>query len=357
LLLVPALAAPSASVASNLETFVMSVAGNSSWYTYSAPQPVFDYFGSIGVSIPTNPDGLAASGIQGGFRTQTAAVGPLSDADSIASDVFPSTWSLTNTFTGSTAATARYGLIGAEAQGTFDGWGGSSTIAGTEAFAIFQDSMTVTAPSVTDGTAGSIKMYITVDGSMTSTGDAGTGWAQVNYQQNSGGNYLLFRASVDPRGGGFYPFSGPGRDGFSITNTAVSGSGVFDTFSLPITFGTPFDLKVGLLAFVLPGKDNVADVVFSSTARLTGIEVSGPNGAVVDFSIVSGSGTAYGVNGVHLAGDVDADGHVDVVDVLYLVDAFGTVSGDGNYNSACDFNADGAVDVVDLLLLVDNWGT
>jgi hypothetical protein len=58
-----------------------------------------------------------------------------------------------------------------------------------------------------------------------------------------------------------------------------------------------------------------------------------------------------------LIGDGDGDGHVDVTDLLYLVDAFGSVTGDANYNPACDFNTDGAVDVVDLLMMIDNWGT
>ena len=56
-------------------------------------------------------------------------------------------------------------------------------------------------------------------------------------------------------------------------------------------------------------------------------------------------------------GDVDADGHVDVVDLLWLVDAFGSVTGDANYDARCDFNSDGSVDVVDLLTMVENFGT
>lgn len=55
-------------------------------------------------------------------------------------------------------------------------------------------------------------------------------------------------------------------------------------------------------------------------------------------------------------GDIDGDGHVDVVDLLYLVDAFGSVTGDLNYSARCDFNSDGSVDVVDLLILAENWG-
>ncbi len=54
--------------------------------------------------------------------------------------------------------------------------------------------------------------------------------------------------------------------------------------------------------------------------------------------------------------DVNGDGSVDVVDLLYFVDAFGSLTGDPNYNPACDFNSDGSVDVVDLLIFVDYFG-
>jgi hypothetical protein len=57
-----------------------------------------------------------------------------------------------------------------------------------------------------------------------------------------------------------------------------------------------------------------------------------------------------------LVGDIDGDGSVDVVDLLYLADAFGSMAGDPTYNSTSDFNNDGSVDVVDLLMLAENFG-
>jgi hypothetical protein len=57
-----------------------------------------------------------------------------------------------------------------------------------------------------------------------------------------------------------------------------------------------------------------------------------------------------------IPGDVDGSGNVDVVDLLYFVDAFGAVLGDANYDSRCDFNGDDGVDVIDLLYFVDNFG-
>ena len=55
-------------------------------------------------------------------------------------------------------------------------------------------------------------------------------------------------------------------------------------------------------------------------------------------------------------GDTNGDGHVDVVDLLTLVDAFGSLLGDANYDLAADLNQDDAVDVADLLSLVYNFG-
>jgi hypothetical protein len=57
-----------------------------------------------------------------------------------------------------------------------------------------------------------------------------------------------------------------------------------------------------------------------------------------------------------IVGDVNSDGAVDVVDLLYLVDTFGLSFGSPMYNPDCDFNGDASVDVVDLLYLVETFG-
>jgi hypothetical protein len=57
-----------------------------------------------------------------------------------------------------------------------------------------------------------------------------------------------------------------------------------------------------------------------------------------------------------ISGDVNGDGSVDVVDLLWLVQAFGTYRGDPGFIGACDFNNDDSVDVVDLLYMVENFG-
>ncbi len=84
-----------------------------------------------------------------------------------------------------------------------------------------------------------------------------------------------------------------------------------------------------------------------------------------EFASVSGSGqyeVIYATNSVKIRvvaspnpGDIDGSGSVDVVDLLWLIDAFGAVLTDSAYNPDCDLDGDGVVDVIDLLTLIDFW--
>jgi hypothetical protein len=88
-----------------------------------------------------------------------------------------------------------------------------------------------------------------------------------------------------------------------------------------------------------------------------GVYVPAGTYAATDLpNYLKGTGKLTVTTTMAVAGDVNGDGHVDVVDLLYLVDAFGSVEGEANYDPACDFNSDGGVDVVDLLVMVENWG-
>jgi hypothetical protein len=105
------------------------------------------------------------------------------------------------------------------------------------------------------------------------------------------------------------------------------------------------------------------DYVSSGALALNGgtIKDAGGNNAVLTLPAPGSAGSLGAnknivINGIHLPGDANFDGHVDVVDLLTLVDAFGTGIGDPNYDPTADFNSDGFVDVVDLLTLVENFG-
>lgn len=51
-----------------------------------------------------------------------------------------------------------------------------------------------------------------------------------------------------------------------------------------------------------------------------------------------------------LAGDINGDGQVDVIDLMRFIEAF------GRQDSTCDFDRSGMVDVIDLMPLLSNIG-
>lgn len=86
--------------------------------------------------------------------------------------------------------------------------------------------------------------------------------------------------------------------GFSFAPGAFSGAAEVESFALPITWRTPFDVKMGLLVGAIPASAGTANVDFSQGATLNGIDLFANGVPVHDFSIVSESGTAYDANGV-----------------------------------------------------------
>jgi hypothetical protein len=110
------------------------------------------------------------------------------------------------------------------------------------------------------------------------------------------------------------------------------------------------------------GTDTWASIVarFRPKYNSPAIDAALNLGALVSMDVLAVArpiGPSYDIGAYEvLPGDTNADGHVDVVDLLTLVDAFGSLAGDANYDATCDFNSDGAVDVVDLLDLVYNFG-
>jgi hypothetical protein len=61
------------------------------------------------------------------------------------------------------------------------------------------------------------------------------------------------------------------------------------------------------------------------------------------------------VNLLLLAGDVNGDNTVDLVDFGLLAASFGSVEGDSSYNPSCDFSGDGVVDLSDFAYLSSNF--
>jgi len=288
-----AMAAISASAA-QVETLVVDVAAQSGFPTYRAPQLVVDFFGGNGVGLPFN--GLPVGGLPGVERLKTSPSAPLLDSAAASGSDNSSfgIWSAS----GSSTANAEFGKVGAAGSGTMASSGDANTVVGFEAAALFTESMTV-ADALRNGQPGSAVLHFSIDGSIAVSGGSAAFFA--NYQKDSGPVFTLMTASIQAGTPTFSPSTGSGAAGYVVTPTSISGSGVFETVPLDLVFGTPFDLTFGVFAYAIP-RAGSASSSFASTALLTGIDIFDAAGSrVEDFSIVSGSGTRYGPQGVQIA--------------------------------------------------------
>jgi outer membrane protein assembly factor BamB len=115
------------------------------------------------------------------------------------------------------------------------------------------------------------------------------------------------------------------------------------------------------------GSAPMSGVLYAFDADLTpsnpGFTIDSTDQIACSVSVADGNVYGTGLYGLvaigrsPLAGDINGDGAVDVVDLLMLVDHWASVVGDPNYHVDADFNGDGSVDVVDLLTMVENWGS
>ena len=166
--------------------------------------------------------------------------------------------------------------------------------------------------------------------------------------------------------------AGGGHSLFATTAPATVAPGLTGTW--PATGGVEESVRYIIVGFDIPVTNVSTDDLVLAVGTVTGVQGSGqgpyvfavtglPFGSITasldgDIATAAGGdlpGYQWTFRNV-LACDVDGNGHVDVVDLLALIDSFGLGSTDPLFDSRCDFNGDGSVDVVDLLSLVDNFG-
>jgi len=63
-----------------------------------------------------------------------------------------------------------------------------------------------------------------------------------------------------------------------------------------------------------------------------------------------------GVFRVHLLGDLNQDGIVNILDAIQAASAFGSHAGDQGWNEQVDINRDGIVNILDVIILASNFG-
>ena len=156
-------AASTSLLAASLETAVLTEGGVSNWGTFGPAAPFYSYFND---SVPIPTIGLAAAGVAGEIKTQSAAGGVLTDQSAINATF------QTNSFIGSTHVRAGFGVLSADAHGVYTGGQAAVIVDAAQGLSSFTESFTITSPSVADGTPGLVSFQFSIDGSTTST--AGT---------------------------------------------------------------------------------------------------------------------------------------------------------------------------------------
>jgi hypothetical protein len=378
--------------APGLETFVMGTDGQSNYSTGGRPYPTSYNFG-FGGGVPSNaftdPGFLAGDGISGLWRDQTSnALAPLSDATN-SSGSGNSTWGPW-VYSGSTSASARYGQLKSQSQATHTGGSDNMTINNAESFSVFTESLAPTSPGVPNGTAGTMRIAMSLDGnfSVTGTGSAGMVF-RYDYGAIRPGYPAINRTLLETFGsiyGNGYSIYGPHSYLGSFTTPAgmtldigplnaqnqpahiTFGGATVVYADIPVTFGSSAEFRMGLQTFTGVGNGNgMMNSLFGGTATLTGIQLFTSQGEITDFSLTSGSGTLYTAQGAvvcpaHVAADFDGDCDVDMDDfghfqacvtgpfVPYNSLALPpgcTLTPDINGHIAADFDHDGDVDQVD----------
>ncbi len=286
-LALPAHAAPS------LETINGIVAGAGSCGSWGpAPELSFFTFAPANVAV----GGIAGCGYSGGYRTQSAAIGSVTQHDSLGPVILGPPHLSPGFYSGTADSSASYGSLGAAAQGSIAGGVPQSNLAlfDSVSAATFSDTLTATSPLVASSSAGSVRYQFRVDGSMSSLGAPGPFLFGENYtvldvQQGNGPVFEVLNAHVRRGGLGTITNAVPPA-GWSTSTGVLSGSSVFNSVAMPMVWGQPWDVKVGLLAWAYGTADNE----FLNTATLSGFEFFDANGvAVSDFSLSSASGTDY----------------------------------------------------------------
>jgi hypothetical protein len=241
--------------------------------------------------------GNEACGYVGVTSDKTAASGPLLTQQTLAPVPLDT---VGGTYKGAAGARAAYGSLGVASSGIHVGASGSTTAVFSTGAAFFQDTLTASSPLVSPSAPGFVRYVFSMDGALSAPLDQrGTASVQLNIQQGGGQVLGLGRLAVQAGDLGAFSAIDSNRGGWSLGVGSVAGAGVFGStvhvpffgdVDLPMIWGSPWELKVGLLA----QSGHTSDASFLSTANLVDVQVfDAAHQRITDFTLVSSSGTDY----------------------------------------------------------------
>jgi hypothetical protein len=232
--------------------------------------------------------------MNGSIQSLAAAHGPLTSTNSVEATVGG------GPYTGTSSATSNYGTLHAEAHGNNLGVTNQLGFSQSGGFAIFNDQLTFTSPTQTNGSSGSVIYTFTIGGALTTPVPtppyASQNLGELAIQQGSFVQSNAFFASTYATSDGVI-LGNSSYPGFTMSLGSVEGSGQFSSVPLPFIWGAEENLTVGLAAVSFPYTGATLDAYLNGV--LTGITVYDANDSLVSsFQISSASGTVYSASGV-----------------------------------------------------------
>jgi hypothetical protein len=217
--------------------------------------------------------GNTACGFTGVTSDQTATSGSL-----LVNQVLPPVAldNVGSSFSGAAGARASFSSLGVSAQGVLAGNTSGLTASVATGAAFFQDTLTATSPQVAPSAAGFVRYVFSMDGHLAAP--AGQASVKLDIQQDGGPVYDLGRLGA--------------LTGDLGTFSAIDGSASTWTLDvdLPMVWGNPWNLTVGLLAQT----NRSADASFMASAKLIDVQLfDSAHHRITDFTLSSASGTDY----------------------------------------------------------------
>jgi hypothetical protein len=280
--------------AASLSAFAGVVGGAGGNCSTFSQYPELSFFTVSLPSVPTG--GITQCGYSGAVSLVTAAMGPISNNESLAPVPLGSS-SASGYFDGKAESKADYTSLGASAHANISGGTPSSSIALFSATGAswFSDTLTASSPLVANASAGYVRYQFSVDGSLGTPGAPapyffGETYMALDLQQQSGPVYEVVNAHLYRGAAATISGGAPGPGWTTTMGSSLSGGSTFYSLDLPMNWGQSWDIKVGLLAWAY----GTSDADFLATAKLTGVELFDASHApVTQFTLSALSGTAY----------------------------------------------------------------
>jgi hypothetical protein len=267
--------------------------GNINCTTYGPSSQLSGFTYKLG-AVPTA--GISNCGYSGSYITSTGTTGTTIQTNSLPPTLLGTNPQFAGTYTGSATARASFGNLGVKTDGSISGPPviGSTVLNESTAGAIFTDRLTATSASVANGTSGTVRYLLSFSGSETVpqqlvSGGFGETYARVELTHDTQPTREILNISDRPGALGLISNSTPPA-GWTTTLGSISGASVFGSPAFTFTWGTGFDLKLGLLAW----QSGTSATDFYSSLKLTGFEFFNSSGQTVSaFSVAAESGTNY----------------------------------------------------------------